>query len=163
MKTTAKIQKLLEEFSLLAPAGFSLAMRVEFTTPAFLFHTFSQKWSDIYAENGYMLKDPVVHWGLQNSGTIRWSEITPYDSAFFDHAADHGLVFGCTCASDTTQFPSFASFARNDREYADDEIAQLNALFLELDQVLNNLDFGTASVRDELRKLAASFSPTTMH
>ncbi|MEZ5722990.1 MAG: autoinducer binding domain-containing protein [Paracoccaceae bacterium] len=36
---------------------------------------YDPRWTEIYTEKGYMLADPMVFWGFNNDGTIRWSEI----------------------------------------------------------------------------------------
>jgi LuxR family transcriptional regulator len=56
-------------------------------------------------------------------------------------AAQHGLNYGIVCALETDGSRSFGSFAREDREFTQDEIDELS-------QVLTELHTATKSVED---------------
>lgn len=118
-------------FSALAPAGFYVAVRVGFAFPLAEYNRLPQAWVDIYTHNGLMLDDPMVRWAYDHTGAVRWSAITAADPrGVMSRARSHGLTFGAvvSCidrAGDGQR--SYGTFARADREFADDEIAQLLA------------------------------------
>ena len=75
----ASIAALLHEIDRLSPAGFAVAMHIRFTRPTYLFQTYAKRWMDHYSAKGMVVHDPLVHWGLQNVGRIRWSELEAID------------------------------------------------------------------------------------
>jgi len=120
------------EFSGLAPAGFYVALRVGFHYPLEERNNLPLGWVKRYTERGLMLQDPVMHWLYANSGAVRWSDIGLEDPrGVFTQARKYGLAFGvavCCADGDSAGQRSFGSFARSDREFADDEIARLSTL-----------------------------------
>lgn len=117
------------EFSYIAPAGYYIALRVGFAFPVAETNALPEAWVERYTQRGFMLFDPVMQWLYGHSGAIRWSAISlPDPLGILAEAAGHGLVFGAaiSCASTGTEGQrSFGSFARNDREFTDDEMALL--------------------------------------
>ena len=79
-----------------------------------------------------MLHDPIMRWIYEHSSAIRWSDIDlPDEMGVLAHAAEYGLVHGaavCVSGDHTHGLRTFGTFARSDREYADDEIEELNTL-----------------------------------
>lgn len=105
-----------------APAGFALGLHVVYTTPTYMFQTYPRAWLDLYAQRGFLMSDPIVHWGFENTGTVRWSELKAQDSqGVFEAAAEFGLAYGVTVAIETKEGRSFGGFSRTDREFTDDE------------------------------------------
>ena len=158
MHTVAKLTKTLTALKERAPAGFALAMHIEFTTPAYVFQTFSAKWADRYSEAGFMLQDPVVHWGIRSVGTTRWSDLAPTSHPIMAEAAEHGLVYGCGCATNTGGLQSFAGFARADREFTDTEITEIAEEFETLHTQLLEARTGSETTPEELRFFALKYS-----
>lgn len=116
----------LHQLSLMAPAGYSIGLHIRFTSPLFMFQSYDQSWLDHYTEHGYVLRDPMVAWGFSTTGTIRWSDRSlPDPFALFKEAARYGLHFGATVACGPIKSRTIASFARQDREFTDHEIAAL--------------------------------------
>ena len=114
----------LHQLGLLAPAGFFVGLHIRFTAPLFTFQTYDQAWVDHYTENGYVLRDPMTAWGFSTTGTIRWSDPSlPDPFGLFAEAARYGLNFGATVACGPIKSRTIASFARQDREFLDHEIA----------------------------------------
>lgn len=113
----------------LAPAGHYLALRVGFAYPMEERNEFPAAWIADYTKRGLMLLDPVMRWIYQNRGVVRWSEIDLDDPAgVLTSARTHGLVYGAAVGvadNDARGQRSFGSFARSDREFTDDELAQL--------------------------------------
>ena len=124
-------QKDGRDFSTLAPAGYYIALRVGFAFPVAEHNALPDRWIEHYTQKGFMLYDPVVRWSYEHSGSIRWSDIQLSDpKGILVQAARFGLRYGVAvaCAPGGSEGQrSFASFARGDREFVDDEIAVLEA------------------------------------
>lgn len=122
-----EIQKLMELCSRGFIMGFGISTRER---PDYLVNTMPQKWSTIYEDANYMFFDPVVQWLLSNSGSTRWSEIRGPDTrSVMAHAASFGIKYGGIISFKVKNRRCFLSLARDDREFADDEIASCKAKF----------------------------------
>jgi LuxR family transcriptional regulator len=120
------IAALLHQLDQRSPAGFAIALHVRFTRPTYLFQTYAKPWLDRYSEAGLHLHDPVVRWGLQNTGRLRWRDLADIDDAgVFEQAKDHGLMNGAAVAMVISESRTIAAFARADRDYSDEEIEEL--------------------------------------
>lgn len=120
----------IERLSEIAPTGFFLAIRMGFFFPVFERKTLPAKWIERYTTRGYMVSDPVMHWSYQNTGYVRWSDIdSPDPMHVMENARNHGLNFGAAvCVTDPKEGGqrSFASFARTDREFTENELLELH-------------------------------------
>ncbi|MCU0800463.1 MAG: autoinducer binding domain-containing protein [Rhodobacteraceae bacterium] len=123
----------LHKIGLLSPAGYSVGLHIRFTSPLMMFQTYDQAWLDHYTERGYVLRDPMVAWGFSKEGCVRWSDPVLLDPfKLFEEAAMYGLRFGATVACGPIKSRTIASFARNDREFADHELETLRDTVLRL-------------------------------
>jgi LuxR family transcriptional regulator len=115
-----------EEFSSFATSGFYVALRIGFAFPVDERNEFPPAWIDFYTQNGLMLFDPVVRWVYENTGWTRWSDISISDPrGVLACAATHGLRYGvviCCAGGDDTGQRTYGTFAREDREFSNDEI-----------------------------------------
>mgnify|MGYP002382181861 CR=1 FL=1 len=119
---------LLKRLRARSPAGFAIAMHIEFTTPRYLFQAYDKDWLDHYSANSLVMKDPTVGWAFSHNGAIRWSALAEADTAgVLASAAEHGLRYGVAIALDDGGSKTMASFARADREMSDIDIAGLSA------------------------------------
>jgi LuxR family transcriptional regulator, quorum-sensing system regulator SdiA len=133
MGNSASIAALLHELDRLSPSGFAIALHITFTTPRYMFQTYAQRWLDRYNSAGLLLRDPVVQWGMQNVGRVRWSDLEAMDSGgVFDEARDYGLMNGAALSLVVSGSRSIGGFARADREYEDAEMRELEDLLLRL-------------------------------
>jgi LuxR family transcriptional regulator len=133
MTQRASIAALLHEIDRRSPAGFAVAMHIRFTRPTYLFQTYAKRWMDYYSAMGMVVHDPLVHWGLQNVGRIRWSDLEAIDShGVLEAAKDFGLMNGASIAVLIAGSRSISGFARADREYTDPEMADLEDILAEL-------------------------------
>jgi LuxR family transcriptional regulator, quorum-sensing system regulator SdiA len=129
MNVKLGIDRELHQLSLLASAGYFIGLHIRFTSPLFTYQTYPQAWIDHYTENGYVLRDPLTAWGFSTTGWIRWSDPVLMDPfGLFREAAQHGLNYGVTVACGPIKSRSIASFARDDREFRDDEIATISTV-----------------------------------
>lgn len=142
MKTQKEsIATLLHELDKRSPSGFAIALHVRFTRPTYLFQTYARPWMDHYSEAGLVMHDPVVRWGLQNVGHRRWSDLAAIDDGgVFAQARDHGLMNGAAIALADSRSRSIAAFARADREYTDEEIADLEGWLVRLHAATHSLE-----------------------
>jgi LuxR family transcriptional regulator len=84
-----------------------------------------------------------VKWGIQNEGAIRWSDLSATDTGgVLAAAAGFGLKYGVSISIVGATSRSLGSFASPDREFTDEEIAQLTACLTQMHEV-------TASVEPE--------------
>ncbi len=113
----------------LAPAGYYIALRVGFAYPMDEHNAFPDAWVDHYTRNGFMLRDPAVRWAYANNGEIRWSALEEAESSeVLAHAARFGLRYGAVVShatSEPKEQRSYGTFAREDREFTDEEISLL--------------------------------------
>ncbi|WP_126978076.1 autoinducer binding domain-containing protein [Frigidibacter oleivorans] len=129
MSIQARIDRELKHLGTIVPNGYSIGLHIRFTSPIMFFQTYDQVWLDHYTERGYVLRDPCVAWGFSTTGTIRWSDPSlPDPFGLFQEAASFGLVYGMTSAHGPVKSRTIASFARDDREFTDAEMAEIHAV-----------------------------------
>lgn len=133
MTRRASIAAVLHELDQKCPAGFAAALHIRFTRPTYLFQTYAQRWNDHYSSTGAHMHDPVVRWGLQNTGRIRWSDLEPYDeTGFLEEAKDFGLMNGVGFGVLIGDSRSIVACARADRDFTEAETDELERLVIEL-------------------------------
>lgn len=129
MTKRADIAAMLHDLDHRSPAGCAIALHIKFTTPTFMFQTYSRRWLDHYSASGLVMYDPVAHWGLQNIGRIRWSDLERIDSqGVLEQAKNFGMMNGVAISIVRAGSRSIAGFARADRDYDDSEIEAMEAL-----------------------------------
>ena len=132
MTSNAGVGQVLGQFNALSPAGFAVALHIKFTSSRYLFQAYRKDWLDYYSAHSFVMHDPTVHWGLQNTGHIRWSALNADDDTVMIKAAEHGLKFGFTASVLDQGSRSVASFARSDREFTDPEMASISGMLAQL-------------------------------
>ena len=116
----------LHRISLFVSAGYFIGLHIRYTSPLMQFSTYPQDWLDHYTENAYALRDPTIAWGFSTEGAARWSEMNiPDPFGIFTEAAEFGLVFGLTVSTGPVSSRTISSFARDEREFRDDEIEEI--------------------------------------
>ncbi len=139
---------MLHELDQRSPAGFAAALHIRFTRPVYLFQTYARRWNDHYSATGAHIHDPVVRWGLQNTGRVLWSDLAPYDEiGFLEQAKDFGLMNGIAFGILINESRSIVACARADRDFTDDEADRLEELVIELHNL--TLGPGRLSAADE--------------
>ena len=110
----------------LAPQGFAAGLHIRNGAPLIYMTRYPEAWAEHYAAHSYYLRDPVVFWGLGNTGVRRWSEIAlPDPFGLLQQAADYGLRYGAVCSFGPVASRSIAGAARLDREFADNELERM--------------------------------------
>ena len=151
----------LADLKALAPTGFALGFHIVYTTPTFMFQTYAPDWLEHYAQKGFLILDPVVHWGFENTGIVRWSALKHLDSSgVLDAAAKFGINYGVTVAVDSQGSRSFGGFSRGDREFTDEESALLLAQFNEIHTTTAQSKALSSSSIAALKKMSVTYTHT---
>ena len=155
MTQRASIAAMLKALDEQSPAGFAVALHLQFTRPTYLFQTYPKRWMDYYSAEGLVVQDPTVHWSLSNLGHIRWRDLVAIDpKGVLERAKDFGLMSGVTIAVHISGSRSIASFARADREYEDLEMEDLEARLMHLHRMTMGLAQLSSRDRSALTKLS---------
>ncbi len=126
---SAEVDLRLAKLTALAPSGYALGLHIRFTAPRLMLCTYDPRWLEIYTAEGFLMCDPLVAWALAHEGCLRWSALCapdPYD--ILGQACAYGLNFGVAVSYGPNGSRSIGGFARADREFSDDEIAQISDL-----------------------------------
>ncbi|MCK8464402.1 autoinducer binding domain-containing protein [Aliiroseovarius sp. S1339] len=145
----------LAKLSDLAPKGYALGLHIRYASAHIMIQTYDPRWSQVYTEKGYMLADPMVFWGFGNEGTIRWSALDlPDPHGILAQAAGFGLHYGVAVSHGDTSSRTIGGFARDDREFTDDEITEIHKLVIELHEKSTPPEHLTSAQRMALRLIA---------
>jgi LuxR family transcriptional regulator len=153
--TTAQfeISETLDQLNQLAPTGYALGIHIEYTTPKFMFQTYPKAWLDYYSSNGLVMSDPMVAWAFQNEGSQRWSGLDD-PAGVMAKAAEYGMKFGLVVSTASADSRTICGFANADREFSDDEVAQIAALVTTIhDNTAETAQLDDATV-DQLKKMS---------
>lgn len=127
------IDDLLVELGDQAPAGYILGLHLRFAAPLLMFQTFDQKWIERYTQQAYAMRDPMIAWGIAQSGATRWSDIDlPDPFEIMKDAGKHGLKYGVVVSCGPMASRTVGGIARADREFNDEEIAAITGIVLKL-------------------------------
>jgi LuxR family transcriptional regulator, quorum-sensing system regulator SdiA len=157
--TEDHIRDCLSRLKEAAPSGFAIALHVRLVTPTYLFQTYPKEWIDYYSQNGLVMQDPTVHWGFENLGTVRWSDLAHLDQAgIIAKAAQHGMCHGFTCAVEAGGTRSLSSFTHGARDFTDAEIAGIASEVEALHGLTAKAQPLSAQTRDGLTRMSIQFS-----
>ena len=147
------VATLLSELVSRCDTGFALAVHIRYTRPTLLYRTYAQTWGDHYNENGYMMVDPTVHWGLANVGSVDWQDLAPQDVAGVIQAArSHGLNNGWTYATGPATSRSLASMT-NSVPFIAEARTRCSAIIDEIHALTDGFDQFPADLQTRLRGL----------
>lgn len=121
-----EISDKLGRLNAIAPTGYALGFHIQYTTPKFMFQTYPKDWLDYYSSNGLVMSDPMVAWGFENVGAMRWSDLDD-PAGVMKLAADHGMKHGVVITASSDDSRSICGFANAEREFTDEEIAMMTA------------------------------------
>lgn len=155
MSEKLELDRLLKRLDGCAPAGYFLGLHIRFVAPILTYQTYDQTWLDHYTQQGYALRDPLIAWGFSTTGTARWSEIDiPDPFGIITEAAAFGLRYGVSISCGPTTSRTIAGVAREDREFADGEIAQIHDIILRLHDLTEPPESLTKAQVDALKLIA---------
>lgn len=122
--TQLEISEILGKLNKQAPAGYALGLHISYTTPRFMFQTYPKPWLDYYSRNGLVMSDPMVAWGFENLGALRWSALED-PAGVMAKAGDFGMKYGIVVTAVSDDSRSICGFANAEREFTDPEIADI--------------------------------------
>lgn len=155
MSSRADINAGLRKLGKIARSGYFVGLHIRFAAPLMQFQTYSAEWADFYSQNGYALRDPTIAWGFSTTGACRWSALPiPDPFNILAEAAGHGLTYGLTVSHGPITSRTIASFARDDRELIDAEIAEIEAVIRRLHDVTEPPASLTKAQKEALRCIA---------
>ena len=152
-KAPFDLSKTLGEFKDRAASGYALGLHINFTTPAYFFQSYPRAWLDHYSQAGLLMNDPTVSWCFENTGVCRWSDMKD-PAGILTQAADFGMKYGIVYATDAGGSHSMSGFARPDREYSDDEIAEIESRFDALHAATSNQASLPSQTVAQLKKMS---------
>lgn len=139
----------------MCPLGFAIALHIKYNAPTFLFQTFPESWMQAYSRNGFVIKDPAVHWAFENTGFVRWRDLRDTDrSGVMEQARVYGLTYGFTASIHNDSSRTLAGFARGDRDYLDVEIDEIIKKLQELDVVTAGIQVLSKKDTDALQAMS---------
>ena len=154
--TKSHLDRLLNNLGAIAPAGYSVGLVIRFASPAVFRMTYDPAWTEYYTSNQLGFKDPSIAWGFSNTGSVRWSEIDMPDTAgIFEKARGFGLRYGVTVSVGAIQDRSILGAAHSEREFRDDEIAQISENLAELHELIMHQNNLTKAQTDAISKIAS--------
>ncbi len=131
------IQSVIEfhtrKLSFCAPDGFFFALHIRFALPLLHHQTYPDGWTNLYTEQAFALRDPIIAWGFSQEGTTRWSEIgipDPFD--ILGQAKQFDMNYGFAVSTGPINSRSIASASRPDREFTDDEMIEFSKIIQQL-------------------------------
>lgn len=150
----------LERLNEIAPLGYFIGAHIRFAAPLFTRSTMPQAWQDAYAAGGFAMRDPMVFWGIGTAGAIRWSEIKlPDPFGVMRKAAEYGLNYGVMLSVGKITSRTLVGVARGDREFTDDEIAEVAQIAEAIHEFADPPMELTPAMIEALRLLGAGARP----
>lgn len=152
--TVDAVAKHLHRLSLLCDSGFALAIHIRYTRPSLLYRTYHQAWIDHYSEQGFMLSDPVVHWGLAQTGSVNWADLAAHDNAgVLSAAKSHGLANGWTYATGPATSRTIAGLTKTGADFTRADRDSIIAIVNDLHALTEGLETLPPDQQDGLRAL----------
>lgn len=140
--------------------GFALAIHIRYTRPTLLYQTYDQAWADRYSEKGYMLSDPVVGWGISNTGWVEWASLVPHDPAgVIADAVAHGLTNGWTYATGPSSSRTIAGLPRSGAPFSAADRAEMSEIVDSIHDLTTGFETFPPAVQEALRNLLQVVSP----
>jgi LuxR family transcriptional regulator len=136
MSLRAGIDLRTKQLGQMAPSGFFYAMHIRFALPLMHHQTYPQGWTDLYTEEAYAFRDPIIAWGFSVDGSARWSEIDiPDPFEIIKQARAYGMNYGFAVACGEKKSRTIASASRPDREFTNVEISDFAKIIEKLHQM----------------------------
>ncbi len=155
MRADQVILQLLGKIAALCDTGYLFALHIRYNRPSLMYRTYPQAWIDRYSERGFMMSDPVVHWGLAHTGVVMWSELTDKDpEGVVAAAAEFGLVNGWTYTLGANTARTIASMTKSGTDFTESQRAELMALVDQLHALTADFDNLPLATQESLRALA---------
>lgn len=148
------MREVLAQIGSICDTGFALAIHIRFTRPALLYRTYQMDWIEHYSEKGFMLTDPVVHWGLMNSGKVLWDDLAEQDTAgVLSDAKSFGLMNGWTYSVGPANSRTISGHTKSGADFTDQQSAELQALVQKAHDETEGIESFSPEVMDAMRLL----------
>ncbi len=96
-----------------------------------------------------------MHWAFESTGAIRWRDLTDDDpNGVMMQAKRFGMGYGFTLSIREPGTRSLGGFARNDRDYLDFEIDEIDGRMKQLHQATDGLTELSAADRNALKRMS---------
>ncbi|GLS88129.1 hypothetical protein GCM10010873_31030 [Cypionkella aquatica] len=152
----AAVTGLLNQLREICDSGFALAIHIRYTRPTILYRTYQQAWIDHYSERGFMLSDPVVHWGLTHVGGIKWAELSDQDEqGVLPAAIAHGLHNGWTYAVGPQTSRTIAGVTKSGADFTEAQRAEIIRIVDELHALTDGFEAFAPETQAALLALTA--------
>ena len=149
-----RVAGLLDRLRGYCDTGFALAIHIRYTRPSLLYRTYAQSWIDHYSEKGFMLTDPVVHWGLMHTGAVDWADLVPQDEAgVIADAAAHGLFNGLTHGVGPANSRTISGLTRSTGPFTAEERVALAQLIADIHEATEGIEHYNPATLEALRAL----------
>lgn len=156
MLDRAAIDHHLKDLTRIAISGYAIGLHIRFAAPSLSFFSYDERWLAHYTEQAYGLRDPLIGWGLSQTGAIRWSAMAlPDPFEIMKQAAEYGLRFGAAVSCGPISSRTIAGLSRCDREFTEDELRQLSRHVTALHKLTEPPASLTVSQREALLLVAA--------
>lgn len=144
----------LHDLRAICDSGYALAIHIRYTRPSLLYRSYDQAWIDHYSERGFMLTDPVVHWGLTHTGAINWADLSKDDTeGVLTDALAHGLFNGWTYATGPATARTIAGLTKTGADFTAAERSKIAQIVDEIHALTEGLDDMPATDQEALRAL----------
>jgi len=119
-----------------APAGYAFSLHIRYTVPLLTHQTYPDEWTELYTQQVYALRDPIIAWGFSETGARRWSDLgIPDPFNILQQASTFEMRYGLAVSYGPMNSRSIASAARPDREFSDREIEDFAKMIWHLHDV----------------------------
>lgn len=136
--------------------GFALAVHIRFTSPSLLYQTYAKDWINHYSQNGLMMQDPTVHWGLSHLGGTAWSALRASDPAGVIAAAEtFGLTNGMIYAVGPATSRTLCGYTKSGAAFTPAQVADCEAIVDEIHALTEGIEHFSDTDLAALRALHA--------
>ena len=150
------VAQALKSLGSLCDRGFALAAHIRLIRPTLLYQTYSAAWAEHYSMMGYMIKDPVVGWGLGQTGMIRWSDLSDPakdPAGVMKDAERFGLANGWTYSTGPASSRTISGTPKSGADFTESERKTVMGLVDAIHEATDGFDAFPAPVQQALRDL----------
>lgn len=148
------VARALSGLGALCDRGFALAVHIRLIRPTLLYQTYAEAWADHYSMKGYMLTDPVVRWGLEQTGRVIWADLADQDPAgVLKDAVAFGLTNGWTYSTGPASSRTISGTPKSGADFTTAQRDEICRLVDAIHDATEGYDHFPAPVQQALRDL----------
>jgi hypothetical protein len=140
----------------LCDRGFALAVHIRLIRPTLLYQTYSSAWADHYSMMGYMIKDPVVGWGLSQTGSVKWSDLSDPatdPAGVMKDAEKFGLTNGWTYSTGPASSRTISGTPKSGADFTEGERKTVMALIDTIHDATDGFEHFPTAIQEALKNL----------